>query len=133
MLREIGNVHQQDPGMRRRWFCDDYFDLFVWENPQGQIVGFQLCYDLTARQRVLSWRENSGYAHHRIDSGEQSTYKNMTPIMVDDGLLPVPAVLEKFDASATGIEASVRDFVRQRLLDYGVKAGTALDKPATEA
>jgi hypothetical protein len=133
VLREIGNVYQQDPGMRRRWFCDDYFDLFVWENPQGQIVGFQLCYDLAARQRALSWRENTGYSHHRIDSGEHSTLKNMTPIMADDGVLPLPAVLEKFDVSAARIEARVRDFVRERLLEYGAKAAAALDKPATRA
>ena len=133
MLREIGNVHQQDPGLRRRWFCDDYFDLFVWVNPGGDIVAFQLCYDLSARQRVLSWREHGGYTHHRIDSGEQSTFKNMTPILVDDGALPLPGVLEKFDARAAGIDGRVRVFVRERLLEYGARAAAVLDKPPAGA
>ena len=41
MLREVGNVYQQDPGLKRRWFCDDYFDVFVWENTTGRITEIQ--------------------------------------------------------------------------------------------
>jgi hypothetical protein len=126
VLREIGNVHQQDPHTRRRWFCDGYFDLFVWEEPGGRVVGFQLCYDTSARERVLSWRDSTGYAHHRIDSGDQSLFKNRSPIMVADGALPLPAVLEKFGTRAARIDPRVRDFIRERLLEYGA----VLDKPA---
>ena len=46
MLREMASVRQQDSSVRRRWFRDDYFDLFTWQEPDGGIVGFQLCYDL---------------------------------------------------------------------------------------
>ena len=127
MLREVGNVYPQDPGTRRRWFCDDYFDLFVWEVSGGDIAGFQLCYDMPARERVLNWRKDAGYTHHRIDSGEQSLFKNMTPIMVADGVLPLPVVLEKFDKHAAVIEPRIRQFIRQRLLDYGAR----LDNPIT--
>jgi hypothetical protein len=127
MLREIANVHQQDVHTRRRWFCDDYFDLFVWQRaqPGGRIVAFQLCYDKPQYERVLSWRETGGYAHHRIDSGEALPEINRSPLMVADGAMPLPAVLERFDAGAAGIEPRLRDFIRQRLLDYG----TVLDKP----
>ena len=31
MLREILDVFQDDPSSQRRWFHDDYFDLFVRE------------------------------------------------------------------------------------------------------
>ncbi len=127
MLREIGNVHQQDPQLRRRWFRDDYFDIFTWQNTDGRVVGFQLCYDLPAYERVLSWRESKGYSHHRVDGGEASPIKNRTPIMVADGVLPLPVVLEKFDARTAGIEPRIRDFIRERLLDYAV----TLDKTAT--
>ena len=50
MLREMARVRQQDPAVRRRWFRDDYFDLFTWQKGDGPdggiVVGFQLCYDL---------------------------------------------------------------------------------------
>lgn len=132
MLREIGNVQQQDPHKRRRWFCDDYFDLFVWEEPGGHIVGFQLCYDKSVRERVLKWDENAGYAHHRIDNGEPLPGMNMSPIMVADGMLPLPTVMDKFEASAVTLDPQVRNFIRQRLRNYGALAGRPqLDKPDT--
>lgn len=126
MLREVGNVRQQDPLLRRRWFCDDYFDLFIWEKAANgsSIVGFQLCYDKFRHERVLYWRESAGYTHHGVDSGDRMSGANMTPILVADGVLPLPAVLAKFDVSATGVESGLRDFIRGRLLDYG----THLDK-----
>lgn len=131
MLREIVNVQQQDPGLRRRWFCDSYFDIFVWENPAGQIVEMQLCYDKAVRERVLRWHHAGGFSHHGIDSGDDSTFKNRTPIMVADGVLPFITVLEKFDARAANIEPRLRGFIRERLLAYASDACAELDKPAT--
>ena len=123
MLREIVNVHQQDPRLRRRWFCDDYFDIFVWEqrdDAERRIVELQICYDKTAHERVLRWREPADFAHHGIDGGDASSFKNMTPIMVADGALPLHAVLEKFDAGAVSLDARIRDFIREKLLNYGL-------------
>lgn len=132
MLREVMNVQQLDPAVIRRWFCDDYFDLFVWERPDGGIVEFQLCYDKLVRERVLKWRAATGFAHHRIDSGEQTPDTNMTPIMVADGVMPLTAVLERFDAHAAEMDPPVRDFVRGRLVEYGARPAT-LDKPEVDA
>ena len=131
MLREIVNVQQQDPHLRRCWFCDSYFDIFIWENPAGQIVEMQLCYDKVVRERVLRWHGTSGFSHHGIDSGDDSTFKNRTPIMVADGALPLTTVLDKFDERAANIEPRMRDFLRERLLAYGAVASAELDKPAT--
>jgi len=132
MLREVMNVQQLDPELSRRWFCDDYFDLFVWERPGGGIVEFQLCYDKPVRERVLKWRAASGFAHHRIDSGEQTPDINMTPIMVADGVMPLAAVLERFDTHAADMDPLVRDFVRGRLVEYGMPR-VVLDKPEAGA
>jgi hypothetical protein len=125
MLREMAHVRQQDPQLRRRWFRDDYFDLFTWQRPDGGIVGFQLCYDLPSFERVLSWREAQGYSHHRVDGGEASPYKNMTPIMTLDGVMPLLTVLMEYDRRSVELEPGVRLFLRERLMDYG--KGAALD------
>ena len=137
MLREMAHVRQQDPQLRRRWFRDDYFDLFTWQGPDGGIVGFQLCYDLPSFERVLSWREAKGYSHHQVDGGEASPYKNMTPIMTLDGVMPLSTVLAEYDNRSVELEASLRLFLRQRLIDYGKGAAvdvitgatTKIDKP----
>ena len=84
------------------------------------IVGFQLCYDKSRHERVLYWRESTGYTHHGIDGGDGWPGANMTPIMVAGGVLPLPVVLAKFDASAEDMEPRLRDFIRGRLCDYGM-------------
>lgn len=121
MLAEIGRVRQDNRELRRRWFCDDYFDLFVWQLPDDRVTGFQLCYDLPAYERVLSWRQDVGFSHHRIDSGEQSPYKNMTPIMVADGELPVNDVLSEFKVRAAAVDPAVRDTILAKLHEYGAE------------
>lgn len=136
MLREMAQVRQTDAAVRRRWFRDDYFDIFTWQSqgrmdgPDGGFVGFQLCYDLPGYERVLSWRLGKGYSHHRVDDGEASPIKNRTPIMVSDGLLPLPTVLEAFDQRAVTLESRLRAFLRQHLLNYGTVHPGEIDKPS---
>ncbi len=119
MLHEISRVNQPDPKWRRRWFRDDYFDIFTWQAADGSMIGFQVCYDLPNYERVLSWRAVSGYTHHRVDGGEATPVRNMSPIMVPDGLVPLTTVLEEFDQRAAELALPIRTFLRQHLLDYG--------------
>jgi hypothetical protein len=129
----MARVRQQDPALRRRWFRDEYFDIFTWETADGRIVSFQLCYDLPSYERVLSWGHARGYAHHRVADGESSPIKNMTPIMSPDGLLPLNIVLMEFDQRAVGLEAELRSFLRERLLEYGAGSAVEIDKPVPGA
>jgi hypothetical protein len=118
MLREITDIRQDNPDVQRRWFHDDYFDLYVWQSPGAGIVGFQLCYDIHSDERVLSWHETSGYSHNRIDAGEATPMKNMTPILVTDGQLPIDDVLPRFLDHSRGIEPAIGEFVLTKLRDY---------------
>jgi len=118
MLREITNVRQDTPYTRRRWFQDDYFDLFVWQRLDGEISAFQLCYEIGANERAFSWRHTTGFSHNRIDAGEGTPYKNMTPILVADGKLEVDEVLPRFLRRSRNIEPSLRQFVSHKLREY---------------
>ena len=118
MLREIANVQQREPGLTRRWFRDDYFDIFVWQTPAGEFASLQLCYDLPSHERVLVWRKESGYAHHGIDSGENSPFNNRSPIMVADGVLPTDAVLREFNARGAELPDDLKRFIVERLRQY---------------
>src|SRR5262245_51316817 len=62
MMREIEGV-ASEPRLRRRWFHDDYFDLFVWENDTGDITRFELCYGSDSVERALVWRRRGGFFH----------------------------------------------------------------------
>ncbi len=85
MLREIINIKQIEGEDRRRWFCDDYFDLILWENNE-RITAFQLTYDIPGRERTLTWQEKTGASHHLMDCGEdQPSRPKASPILMAEG------------------------------------------------
>lgn len=61
MMKEILGL-ADDPPARRRWFHDDYFDLFVWETG-GEVTLFQLCYGIDSKERALVWDRARGLFH----------------------------------------------------------------------
>jgi hypothetical protein len=61
MLKEILGV-ADDPPAKRRWFHDEYFDLFVWQ-ANGEVTLFQLCYGGDASERALVWDKERGFFH----------------------------------------------------------------------
>jgi hypothetical protein len=61
MMREIFGL-ADDPPARRRWFHDDYFDLFVWETGE-EVTLFQLCYGVDSTERALVWDKERGLFH----------------------------------------------------------------------
>ena len=51
MLKEIHGL-TDDPPAKRRWFHDDFFDLFVWQ-AGSEVTLFQLCYGVDSTERAL--------------------------------------------------------------------------------
>jgi hypothetical protein len=101
-LREIQGV-ADEPRTRRRWFHDDYFDLFVWQTDNGDITLFQLCYGADSDERALVWHRVGGFFH--------------------DGAGPAsPPAAEKFvarfEAAAATLPNDVREAVHQRVREY---------------
>ncbi len=119
MLREISNTRQIKGEPRRRWFSDEYFDLIVWLDKNGETVGFQLCYDVSRDQRALTWTIESGYTHNRVDDGEDSpgTYK-ASPVLVADGLFPYKEIAEAFKRESKQIDKIISNLVYEKILHY---------------
>lgn len=133
MLREVLNVTQNSPDTLRRWFSDSEFDLIVWhDRSEGRLVGFQLCYDLHRDEHVLTWHADRGYAHNKVDSGEDNPVRNMTPILVPDGLFERDRVSDRFAERSQDIDDEVRALVLDKLARFeqeqeaqGVRTGDA--------
>ena len=121
MLREISNVKQEGQN-RRRWFRDDWTDIYTGQASEGTVTGFQVCYDLPGREHSLVWSAVGGYSHNEVDGGESSPVSNRSPILRPDGAFPAALVLKEFDARAEGIEPQLRAVLRERLRAY-------VDKP----
>jgi hypothetical protein len=114
MLKEFRSV-RQEPGLLRRWFTDEQMDLIVWYDEDGQLIGFQLCYDKLRDEHAFTWRPDVGAAHNRIDSGEVVPFVNRTPILVADGEFPAAQVAADFAARSQGIDDDIRQLVLDKL------------------
>ena len=96
MLKELPEVRQVPEEPNRRWFSDDYFDLIVWLDHNGEITGFQLCYDIAGDEHALTWHEKTGFSHQRVDDGELQRPYKATPILVADGSFDYAAISQSF-------------------------------------
>jgi hypothetical protein len=118
MLREITTTRQDNPDRRRRWFQDEFFDLFVWQNADGEIVVFQLCYDRTRKECVLSWSRERSFAHNKVDTGDDSPARNRTPILAVAGKFPLYSIMPRFEQAAAELAEDVKSFVIAKLREY---------------
>jgi hypothetical protein len=103
MMREIEGV-ASEPRLRRRWFHDDYFDLFVWENETGDVTRFELCYGSDSAERALVWRRGAGFFH----DGEQ-------PAKAKPEAHPI---VMRFEEAAQQLPENIRGTVAQRVRKY---------------
>jgi len=97
---------------------DEYFDLFVWYETEGCVHGFQLCYDKPHHERALTWTRQRGFQHTAIDSGESKPTANRTPVLIDNGELPVEEVRREFITRSRLLPAEIRVLVLTRISDY---------------
>lgn len=120
MLREIAGVRQDRPGVRRRWFQDDYLDLFVWTDASGGVVAFQLAYERNGDEHLLEWERSRGYLHRRVDDSRGGDFGIRGAALLTAGKrFPKYRVLTQFDARSTTLEAALRSLVRRKLIGYG--------------
>ena len=115
MLVEYKNVRQEPGQGWRRWFEGKGFELVVWYGADRTVKGFQILYRRNLVERALTWREDGGFAHSRVDNGTGSPLKNLTPILLPNGSVPWPDILREFDENGGSLEPKLRAFVRQRL------------------
>ena len=119
MLREIQGVRQDKSGLTRRWYQDEFFDLYTWQAANGELVGFQLCYDVNGRERALSWQRQRGFSHNGIDSSIGSSMHPATPILAAGGRFPHRWVRTHFNQHAVTLDARTRRFIQDKMREYG--------------
>jgi hypothetical protein len=116
MLREIRKTQQVPGESCRRWFNDEGLDLMVWVRKDGGIDAFQLAYGKPDSEHALSWSENSGFRHQKVDDGEGEPGKpKKTPLLVPDGTFDPAALAGLFQRHAQRIDSAIAAFVFQKL------------------
>ena len=119
MLREIQGVRQDNPGLRRRWYQDEFFDLYTWHAADGRLAGFQLCYDLPGRERAITWHRQHGFSHNRIDSGDTPGRMSATPLLAAEARFPHRLVRERFIKHGMTLDAITRNTIIDKMREYG--------------
>jgi hypothetical protein len=120
MLIEFKAVSQHTGEPKRRYFVSDYFDLYVWENEDKQLVGFQLCYDKSDKERALSYIDGV-FTHRGIDTGEANASENRTPILVADGVFSKEENLSRFMDESKMMDQKVAAYVIGKLNEFDVR------------
>ena len=114
MLKEILGVMQDDPSSERRWFHDDYFDLYVRERGKD-LVAFELCYGIHAYEKALAWTAGGGFYHDGEASGD----------LIGAGLKPgdpldADPVIARFKEAAGGLPETLRLSLERRLGEFAL-------------
>jgi len=91
--------------LHRRWFHDEYFDLFVWQDAAGVLARFELCYGAGASERALVWL------------GGERLFHDGAPGAAPD----LQTLLQRFERARGGLPAEVRREVLARLREYAAR------------
>ena len=123
MLKEIPGVMQDDPASERRWFHDDYFDLYVRQTG-AELVAFELCYGLHAYERALAWIRGRGFFH---DGGTSPEGDFIGAQLSSGDPLDADPIIARFQLAALGLPESLRLAMDARLREYALQnaAGSA--------
>jgi hypothetical protein len=103
-MKEILGV-ADDPPARRRWFHDEFFDLFVWEC-EGEVTLFQLCYGLDSAERALVWDKQRGLFLDGAATGGPDSEEVVARFQSVAAALP--------DAIRRAVTPRVREFAEKR-------------------
>lgn len=115
MLREIRNVKQIPGQGPRRWFNDEHFDLFVWYDTGGRLIGFQLCFDKDTRvERALTYTEDEGYSLYSV-AAENSVCDLGSPLLVRGGEFSSRQLIDQLDERGAVLERPLYDYLREKL------------------
>jgi hypothetical protein len=120
MLREIRGIEQRKLQHTRRWFQDDYFDLYVWQDHAGEVLRFQLCYERVSRhERALEWQRERGFQHLAVRQRYSgSPGRDQSGDMTLDGVMPYVALKDRFAAAARSLPPEMLRFIDEKLTEY---------------
>jgi len=125
MMREIHGVTQDGSEVQRRWFHDDYFDLFVWQSDQGEITSFQLCYGADSNERALVWHKHHGWFQDGNKAVEPVPREILSTAHAPAGLAGADAadsIASRFEFAAGTLPDTIRTAVAARIREYAEQA-----------
>ncbi len=120
MLREIRGIEQRHAQRVKRWFQDDYFDLYVWQDRAGEVLRFQLCYERDSRrERALEWQRGRGFQHLKVRQRYGSSPgRDQSGDMALDGALPPAGLQQRLAGAGGSLPPQLLAFIQDKLTEY---------------
>jgi hypothetical protein len=119
MRDESLHTRQMQGESQRRWFMDDFFELIVWLSESQAIIGFQLVYNKRRSPHALTWCQDVGYGHYKVDDGENRPgMPKAAPILLPDSLFEPQGIGEAFAHASAHMDTTMAQFVRQKIVAY---------------
>ncbi|NNE36987.1 MAG: hypothetical protein HKN08_01680, partial [Gammaproteobacteria bacterium] len=112
MLKEISDLTQTSDDLHRRWFADENLNLYVWQDADHEIAGFQIGYRFNDEELVLTWRNKTGLSNHKVDSGSEDPARvKASPILVEESEANIEYVHNIFEESGQKLEDELYEFI----------------------
>ena len=127
-LREIKVSRQDDAGIEKRWFENEFFDLFLWLRGE-QCFHLQLCYGKPRHERAVSWREGHGYFHDGVLSNPAGDVVAKSSILEAGGDFDFTRVNGRFLQESQALATPLRKFVLEKLHLFALNGPTHPDRP----
>ena len=127
-LREIKVSRQDDPAVTKRWFENDFFDLFLWASIDGPFH-MQLCYGKPRHERAVSWRAGFGYFHDGVLANAPGDVVAKSSILQAGGTFDFTTVNARFLQESQGLETATRKFVLEKLHYFALNGPTFPNRP----
>jgi hypothetical protein len=125
MLREIVKVSQNQPGLTKRWFESDFFDLYLWQRGDD-FTHMQLCYNRgRPGESAISWKEAAGLFHDGVDA----TRRTEAPLLESGGAFDAERVNARFLRESADLPIGVRKFVLAKLHDFSLHGPVKRNHP----
>jgi hypothetical protein len=99
-------------------------DLIVWFRDDDSIWGFQLCYDKDYVEHAVTWIEDRGYNHMKVDKGPGYFGPGTgaeTPFLVADGVFDPSRILELFRSECDLVPAEYVELVSKTMEDIAAR------------
>jgi len=111
MLREIKGTVQKRGEPKKRWFTNSNIDLFIWLNEDDEIVSYQLTYSKPNDEKALTWSEEHGFSHLRVDDGARPSKHPASPLLVEDGVFNPSKIKSMLKENSGELEPSIESFI----------------------
>lgn len=117
MLKEFKKV-RQEKGLKRRLFCDNLFDLYLWyREGSAHFIGFQLLFCVDDNKMALTAEVGKVPEINLVESGDGEFY-SPTDILDGSGFFPKSELLKEFTLRSEAVDSLIRKNIIEVIKSY---------------